>query len=290
MIAAVVVDFDTPLETAGAVRSLLGSTRPPDAVWVVANGPPGSAATVARLMPRARVLPTPRNLGFAGGANVGARAALEAGADAVFFLNSDATVDAHALDALAEALAGAREAGIAGPIVRSATASGSVESAGLSFSRLTGRMRQVRAAVPAARPPRRVDAVSGAAMLVARPVFERIGFFDEAYFFSFEDLDFCLRAARAGFACLLVPAATARHEGSRSIGRASADRHYFAARNHLRLAGRAAPGAGRWLRGVAIVALNLAHAGLTGEGPRRAAVAGVVRGTRDHLLQRYGAP
>lgn len=289
-IAAAVVDFDTPLETSGAVRSLAQSTRPPDDVYVVANGAPGSAARLATLMPRAVVIASPRNLGFAGGVNLGIRAALEHGADGIFLLNSDATVDAHALEALDTALVETPNAGIAGPMVRTAVSPARVESAGIAFSRLTGRMRQVRAELPPAARPRAIDAVSGAAMLVDRPVFARVGLFDEAYFYSFEDVDFCLRARRAGFRCVLVPAAIARHDGSRSIGRDSPDRHYFAARNHLRLAGRAAPGTGRWLRGVAIVALNLAHAGVTGDAPRVAAVASVLRGTYDHLRARYGPP
>lgn len=287
-IAAVVVDFDTPLETSGAARSLAQSTRPPDDVYVVANGAPGSAAHLATLVPHATVVSSPRNLGFAGGVNLGIRAALDRGADAVFLLNSDATVDPHALAALEAALAGTPDAGIAGPVVRTAVSPVRVESAGIAFSPLTGRMRQVRTDVAPAERPRAIDAVSGAAMLVDRSVFERVGLFDEAYFYSFEDLDFCLRARRAGFRAILVPAAIARHDGSRSIGRDSPDRHYFAARNHLRLAGRAAPGAGRWLRGVAIVALNLAHAGVTGEAPRVAAVTSVLRGTYDHLRDRYG--
>ena len=55
-------------------------------------------------------------------------------------------------------------------------------------------------------------------MLVSREVFDAIGLFDEDYFFSFEDLDFCLRARRAGFATVLAGLAATHHEGGRSIG------------------------------------------------------------------------
>ena len=58
---------------------------------------------------------------------------------------------------------------------------------------------------------RLVDAVSGCVMLIRREVFERIGLLDEAYFFSFEDIDFCLRARKAGFHTACVQDARAYH-------------------------------------------------------------------------------
>ena len=50
------------------------------------------------------------------------------------------------------------------------------------------------------------DWVAGASMIVRRAVFERIGLLDEGYFMYFEEVDFCLRARRAGWPCWYVPA------------------------------------------------------------------------------------
>ncbi len=47
--------------------------------------------------------------------------------------------------------------------------------------------------------------LSGAALLVRTEVFERIGLMDEGYFLYFEETDFCLQAARAGFKAKYVP-------------------------------------------------------------------------------------
>jgi len=46
---------------------------------------------------------------------------------------------------------------------------------------------------------RKIDYISGCAMMIRRRVFEKIGLFDERYFLYFEDADFCLRAKKAGF-------------------------------------------------------------------------------------------
>ena len=149
------------------------------------------------------------------------------------------------------------------------------------------------ARLPAIEPPRtiaRADAVSGCAMLIRREVFEAIGLLDEAYFFSFEDLDFCFRARNAGFETVLAGEATAYHEGERSIG-AGPRRLYYAARNHLRFAAGAGRNGSRvatFWRGSSIVALNVAHAVRTSGGTLPGRLSAVVRGTRDHVAGRYG--
>jgi GT2 family glycosyltransferase len=136
-----------------------------------------------------------------------------------------------------------------------------------------------------------VDALSGCVLLIRRAVFEAIGLLDEAYFYSFEDLDFCLTARQAGFTSLIVEGATAWHEGSHSIGVGSPRRLYFAARNHLRLATRVAPADGRLTsaaRAVAIIGLNAVHAVRSRGGSLFERLGAVAAGTRDHLAGRYG--
>ena len=123
-----------------------------------------------------------------------------------------------------------------------------------------------------------------------REVLERTGPFDASYFYSFEDVDFCLRAQAAGFSTLSVPAARAYHEGGQSIGRRSARRIYFATRNHLKLAARLeARPIRRTLTAGAIVALNAAYVVTSADAPLLSGLAAVVRGTWHHLLGRYGS-
>ena len=139
----------------------------------------------------------------------------------------------------------APDAGLAAPLVVSRAEPGIVGSAGIAYSTASGRMRHEgfggRSGDLCEGPARETDAVSGCVMLIRRSAFDRIGLFDERYFYSFEDIEFCLRARGAGFASLLVPSALAYHEGHRSIGAASASRLYYAARNHLLLAQSALP-------------------------------------------------
>ncbi len=126
--------------------------------------------------------------------------------------------------------------------------------------------------------------------MMTRPALERVGPLDEDYFFSFEDVDWCLRARAAGFGLGVVLDARARHGGSRTIGRASPDRFYYAARNHARLLekhGASAGGIG-WLPLANAASLNLAYALRQTETPRLAAARAVLSGIRDARRGRLG--
>ncbi|MFZ5366028.1 MAG: glycosyltransferase family 2 protein [Patescibacteria group bacterium] len=57
----------------------------------------------------------------------------------------------------------------------------------------------------------RIEAVTGAAMLIPRKTIEKIGLLDERYFMYFEDLDYCQRVKRAGFQVYYLPTAEIIH-------------------------------------------------------------------------------
>ncbi|MBI3493616.1 MAG: glycosyltransferase [Acidobacteria bacterium] len=299
-VAAVVLNYRTPDDTFLAVRSLLASQRAIDEVIVVDNDrgdSPGGAREVLRdVRPNVRYLQTGSNLGFSGGMNVGIREALARGADRVLLVNSDVIVPPDCVERLERCLEATPATGIAGPVVLARSEPDRIASLGMSYSPASGRMRHrgfgARVAAEGQPSVRIVDGVSGCLMLVRREVFEAVGLLDEEYFFSFEDLDFCLKARRAGFATVLAGTAVAYHEGGRSLEATSPRRLYFAARNHLLVARRTGPPSSRmglmW-RAASIVMLNLAHAARWRGGSLPDRFGAVVRGTRDYVAGRFGA-
>lgn len=62
-----------------------------------------------------------------------------------------------------------------------------------------------------------VEDIMGAVFLVRRKVWERIGFFDESYWFWFEETDFCARARKGGFTVHYFPWVEVIHHGGSSI-------------------------------------------------------------------------
>lgn len=293
-LAAVVLNYRTPEQTLMTVGSLRASRRRVDQLIVVDNGPEDGAGHAPRL-PGVTLLETTENLGFSGGCNVGVRHALERGADLVMLVNSDVWVPPDCVGRLEDAMTAASALGVVGPILLSRSDPERVASLGISYSESSGRMRhegygRCFASLTSAETGV-VAGVSGCVMLVRRQVFEEIGLLDEDYFFTFEDLDFCLRARRAGFASAIVAGAVAYHEGSGSLEFGSPSRVYFASRNHLLLASRAAPHgnrAMRLVRAACVVGLNVAHVLVSSPTPVRRGLPALIRGVRDHLLGRYG--
>jgi GT2 family glycosyltransferase/glycosyltransferase involved in cell wall biosynthesis len=290
-VAAIVLNFRTPDDTLLAVKSLLASGRPIDDIIVVDNDPVENARDrLSGVQSQISYVLSGRNRGFSGGMNLGIRQALARGADRVLLVNSDVIVPPDCVDRLERSM-DTHRAGITGPVVLARSEPGSIASLGMSYAPRTGRMRhrgvgtQMRDGARMESGP--VDAVSGCLMLIRREVFDAIGLFDEDFFFSFEELDFCLKARRAGFTTVLDGSAVAYHEGGRSIGPDTPLRLYFAARNHLLLASRnEGP---RGLRTISILALNVAHAVRTSGASLPARLGAVARGVRDHMAGRYGA-
>ena len=66
--------------------------------------------------------------------------------------------------------------------------------------------------------PFRIDHPLGACMLIRRELYERLGGFDPAIHMYSEEIEFALRAARAGWECWQVPEARVIHLGGQSTG------------------------------------------------------------------------
>ena len=292
---AVVLNYRTPDDTLLAVRALLASKRPFAQVFVVDNAADDECRrALAEVARDITFLSAGGNTGFSAGVNLGIRQALDAGATHVMLVNSDVLLPVRTLDTLLAVMAAGSRRGVVSPVIASRAAPDVVASAGMRYSERTGRMKHGGAgssmSAQAFADWQPVEGVSGCAMLVSRDVFEAVGLMPEAYFFSFEDLAFCLSARDRGFDVGVAGRAVAYHEGSRSLGATSVRRLYFASRNHLLMASTRPGGPlARTLRASAIAGYNLLHALIAPGGSLPTRLAAVTRGVRDHLRGRYGS-
>jgi GT2 family glycosyltransferase len=199
-VANEVVDFDTD-------------------VVVVAND---CSSRPSSLDPRAEWMIPDRNLGYGEAFNAAIRGRTT---DAFVVLNTDIVLSREAFERCLEALLGADDVGIVGPVLRHED--GSLQSGAARFSRWR---RAPRVLVDPG--PTTVDCewVTGAVMFVRREVAEQVGM-DGSYFLGAEDADLCVRARRAGWRVLCCGDAPATHQGSRVI--AGPRWSYYAARNRI---------------------------------------------------------
>ena len=165
------------------------------------------------------------NVGFARGANLGAR---RAKGDVLVFLNPDAFLQAGCVSELVSAIAGRPVPCIVGGRVLNADGSEqrgarrgdiTLMSALLSLSHLAKKIpawRRYEVHWEQESPPEGVTAIptiSGACFCMRREDFEAVQGFDESYFLHVEDVDLCWRVRQVGGVVLFQPKAEVVHLG-----------------------------------------------------------------------------
>jgi len=177
---------------------------------VVDDASPDHSARVLADVPGLRLLVNRRNLGFVESCNAGAAAAR---GEFLLFLNNDTQVTPGWLDALLQCFVERADCGIAGS--RLVYPDGRLQEAGaLVFADgscwTTGRFEPRDD--PAFRYRREVDYVSGAALMIRKETFERVGGFDTHYAPAYyEDVDLGFAVRRLGLHVYYEPASTVVH-------------------------------------------------------------------------------
>jgi GT2 family glycosyltransferase len=213
-------------DTLACLESLAAAQLGGARVTVVDNGSrDGTVERVRAAFPTVAVLALPENRGFAGGNNVGITAALDAGADGVLLLNNDARVVPDFLPPLLDAIAS---------VPRCAAASSAVfrldrpELIDVAYSEVRFDRRSVVQIMGVNALPgegydtrREVEVAVGTSLLLRAEALREVGLLDEAYFAYHEDVDWCLRARRAGWRIVWEPHSRILHGGSASTKTAS---------------------------------------------------------------------
>ena len=168
--------------------------------------------------------------GFAERANSGIRAALSEGATSLVLANDDTAFEPGALAALLRALREDR-VGVVGARILDWDG-GAVQQLGIAVNETTGRIRVLD------RPPRKLQAVSGAAMAIRPECWEELSGFDERYHFYFEDVDFCLRATARGWGLCRADDARVRHRGGGTRSSSSTEAAFHLGRSHSQFLAR----------------------------------------------------
>lgn len=259
-VVAVIVHWQDPDDTLGCVESLAG--EPDVDVVVVDNGSrePAGALLAARA-PHVTVVPSAVNLGYAGGANLGIRAALAAGAEVVLLLNNDVRVCPGAVAAALRVLDADPRVAVVGAKVLTRE---DPSRLWLAWGRVT--WRQSLVALEGADVPdgprfaeeRDVEWIGGCTMWFRATVLERIGLLDEEFFAYHEEVDWCVRANEQGYRVVYAPQAVVTHTGRGTAGgsRSVRIRKYFGARNTILFARKHA-GPAEWLRLAGWLAVSL---------------------------------
>jgi hypothetical protein len=186
-----------------------------DILIVDNNSQDNTPSLVRTHFPEVSVIETGANLGFAAGNNVGLRYALNHDYDYALLLNNDTEVEPDFLTQLVAAAESDSTVGVVGPTIYYYEQPNRIWSTGgtLDWRRGTSAMRglneidsgQYDSLVT-------VDFVSGCALLIKRTALEQVDLLDERFFMYYEETEWCVRIARAGFLIQHVPSSRIYHK------------------------------------------------------------------------------
>lgn len=231
-ISVIILNWNAAADTIRCVRDVESWATVTPHIFVVDNASQDdSLERIIRECPGVRLICNQENLGFTGGTNQGIKEALAANPAPILLLNNDAYIGEDSVIQLLESLAGDSKIGIIGPLLFDAENKETLISAG---GKNPVKHHQTRISTLAPGPAiRKVDYVSGTAVIINPAILNAVGFLDEDYFFSTELADFCMRARRHGYLSVIDTRARAYHTLSRSSSLRNTLYVYYIIRNRF---------------------------------------------------------
>lgn len=249
---AVIIIIYNRLDDIHACLDSLARHLPEDVALIVVDNASTEplAARLAAAYPRVHLVRTRRNLGYAGGNNVGAMHALLLGAPLLYFLNDDTEVTKAFWEACEQTMR-SDGASLVGSIL--------VDYANPRVMQIAGVHIDLKNIVESYRGVRseygddytanyQCDAVFGAGFMIEAKLFATLGGFDKSYFHLCEEIDLCLRAKRHGSVVAFAGKSIIKHKGGGSLSYVSPRYTFFLYRNKLWLWKRHTSAAVFWTR------------------------------------------
>ena len=233
----IVLNWNGKEDTLDCLDSLRSTDYDNYQVVLVDNGSEDdSVRAVKENFPEVEVVETGKNLGFAGGNNVGIEYAVKQDADYVFLINNDTTVHPDYLKELVVVAESDAKIGAVGSKIMYHGEPERIWFAGGKINWLKnkgehigldeidkGQFDEIK----------EVGYLTGCALLVKREVIEKVGVLEDDYFLYYEDADYSLRIQNAGYKTVYAPKSKIYHKVSRSTKPGSASYVYYHVRNGL---------------------------------------------------------
>ena len=238
LVLVVILNWNGGADTLACLESLSHVDYPSFQVVVIDNGSvDGSGDAIKAAYPEVNLVASPQNLGFAGGNNIGLELARWANASYVLLLNNDTLVAPDFLSLLVQCAEASPDIGVVGPVIRYAGKPDTIWSAGGAIDWVSGSTSMVgmdeKDVSQYGLLPRRVDFVTGCALLARVKAVEEAGPLDVHFFAYYEEAEWQLRIARKGYRTMVVPGAKIWHKITPERRAASPLVQYYMTRNRL---------------------------------------------------------
>lgn len=240
-VSIITVNYNGGIDTCEMIESLKQHENYPYELIVVDNASASlnDYTLLKEKYPDVKVIRSDKNLGFAGGNNIGIQYAT---GNYLFFLNNDTIITRPILEILVKRLESDEKIGCVSPKTTFWPQSGKLQYAGatkMSYITLrnefTGYMQDDDGRFDT---PQETAFANGAAMMIRTVDLQKYGPMAEHYFLYYEELDWCAFMQKAGFSIWYEPQAVVGHKESASVGLHSPLQVYYHTRNRLIFAQR----------------------------------------------------
>jgi GT2 family glycosyltransferase len=231
----VILNWNRLRDTLECLKSVYGLDYENFVAVVVDNGSTDdSVAVIRREYPRVSLLENKENLGYTGGNNIGMHYAMQNGADYVWLLNNDTVVAPDCLSEMVEGAEKVDSTGLVSPVICSYDNESEIQFTGgwlnwkdMSVFYLDDIEDGLRS---------KDLCLWGTALLVKRQLIEKIGYLKGEYFAYWEDIEYSLRSAAAGYKNIICSTGRVFHKNKfqQTDNRRKGEHyHYFIFRNRL---------------------------------------------------------
>lgn len=240
LVSIITVNYNESQVTKDLLTSLEGLSYGNVEVIVVDNASPNDRPEgIKDAFPWITLIKSKKNLGFAGGNNLGVAASK---GDYLLFINNDTLVPQDFIEPLVATFQEDARIGMVSPKIKFHWDPNLIQYAGYTpMNPYTIRNSSIgyhqedngRFDVPG-----ETASIHGAAMMVPRQVIEKVGPMTEVYFLYYEEHDWAEMIKRAGYTIYYQPKTYILHKESLSTGKNSPLKTYYIARNRIVFARR----------------------------------------------------
>lgn len=235
LVSVVTINFNQTAVTRDLLVSLRNITYPAIEVIVVDNGSRDtSVQSLKQEFPEINLIVTGKNLGFAGGNNVGIK---DAKGEYILLVNNDVEVTPGFLEPLVETLQQQPKAGVASPRIVYHNRQELIQYAGaIKINPYTGRGKKLGYLETDTNQYNTIQETElghGACLLTSRDVLEKVGLLPEVYFLYYEEHDWTEQVKRAGYKVYYVGTSKVYHKESISVGKNNPLKTYYLTRNRI---------------------------------------------------------
>lgn len=185
--------------------------------------------------PQYQFIRSEKNLGFAGGNNLGINIAT---GDYFFLINNDTEITPLLIDTLVATLDANSSIGVISPLIKYYDDKNIIQYAGFTEmnyftarNNCVGKLEQDKGQYNGIIAP--TGFAHGAAMMITKAAIDKAGLMAEHFFLYYEEIDWCARIKKAGFEIWINTNALIYHKESVSVGKQSALKEYFMNRNRI---------------------------------------------------------